>query len=182
MALTRKLLKGMGLTEEQVDTVIEAHAETVDGLKSDIAKYKADVEQLPTLQRELEEAKQAAETAGKDPWQEKYNAIKTEYEDYKGQQEAEKLQKAKEQAYSALLKEIGITESRLGAVLRVSDLEKMELDEKGALKDVDALKKAAKKEWADFIPTTQVQGASTATPPKTEPTAKDPFEQGFDGE
>ncbi len=174
MALTRKLLKGMGLTEEQVDTVIEAHAETVDGLKSDIAKYKADVE--------LEEAKQAAETAGKDPWQEKYNAIKTEYEDYKGQQEAEKLQKAKEQAYSALLKEIGITESRLGAVLRVSDLEKMELDEKGALKDVDALKKAAKKEWADFIPTTQVQGASTATPPKTEPTAKDPFEQGFDGE
>ena len=33
MALTRKLLKGMGLTDEQVDTIIEAHTDTVDGLK-----------------------------------------------------------------------------------------------------------------------------------------------------
>ena len=41
MALTRKLLKGMGLTEEQMDTIIEAHTDTVDGLKSDLARYKA---------------------------------------------------------------------------------------------------------------------------------------------
>ena len=34
MALTRKLLKGMGLTDEQVDTIIEAHTDTVDGLKA----------------------------------------------------------------------------------------------------------------------------------------------------
>ena len=33
MAVTRKFLKGMGLTDEQVDTIIEAHSETVDGLK-----------------------------------------------------------------------------------------------------------------------------------------------------
>lgn len=39
MALTRKLLKGMGLTDEQVDTIIEAHTDTVDGLKADIGKY-----------------------------------------------------------------------------------------------------------------------------------------------
>ena len=42
MALTRKLLKGMGLTDEQVDTIIEAHTDTVDGLKADVSKYKAD--------------------------------------------------------------------------------------------------------------------------------------------
>ena len=36
MALTRTLLKGMGLTEEQAGTIIEAHTETVDGLKADI--------------------------------------------------------------------------------------------------------------------------------------------------
>ena len=27
MALTRKLMKGMGLTDEQVDTIIEAHTD-----------------------------------------------------------------------------------------------------------------------------------------------------------
>ena len=36
MALTRKLLKGMGLTDEQVDTIIEAHTDTVDGLKEQV--------------------------------------------------------------------------------------------------------------------------------------------------
>ena len=44
MALTRKLLKGMGLTDEQVDTIIEAHTDTVDGLKAEVAKYKTDAE------------------------------------------------------------------------------------------------------------------------------------------
>ena len=50
MALTRKLLKGMGLTEEQMDTIIEAHTDTVDGLKSDLARYKADAEKLHGVQ------------------------------------------------------------------------------------------------------------------------------------
>ena len=44
MAITRKLLKGMGLTEEQQDTIIEAHTDTVNGLKADVERYKADAE------------------------------------------------------------------------------------------------------------------------------------------
>ena len=52
MALTRKLLKGMGLTDEQVDTIIEAHTDTVDGLKADVTRYKADAEKLPGIQKQ----------------------------------------------------------------------------------------------------------------------------------
>ena len=54
MALTRKLLKGMGLTDEQVDTIIEAHTDTVDGLKADVSKYKTDAEKLSDVQKELD--------------------------------------------------------------------------------------------------------------------------------
>ena len=50
MALTRKLLKGMGLTDEQVDTIIEAHTDTVDGLKADVSKYKTDAEKLSDVE------------------------------------------------------------------------------------------------------------------------------------
>ena len=46
MALTRRFLKGMGLTEEQVDTIIEAHTEVTDGLKEQINQYKADADKL----------------------------------------------------------------------------------------------------------------------------------------
>jgi hypothetical protein len=35
MALTRKMLKAMGIEEEKIEQIIEAHAETVDGLKED---------------------------------------------------------------------------------------------------------------------------------------------------
>ena len=51
MALTRKALKAMGLTEEQVDSIIEAHTETVDALKSMVNAYKADAEKLPGVEK-----------------------------------------------------------------------------------------------------------------------------------
>ena len=34
MALTRKMLKAMGIEDDKIDQIIEAHTETVDGLKS----------------------------------------------------------------------------------------------------------------------------------------------------
>lgn len=67
MALTRKLLKGMGLTDEQVDTIIEAHTDTVDGLKADIGRYKADAEKLPGIQKELDDLKRKTLTADTRP-------------------------------------------------------------------------------------------------------------------
>ena len=51
MALTRKLLKGMGLTEEQVDTIIEAHTETTDGLKKDIESTRVTQKSYPAFRR-----------------------------------------------------------------------------------------------------------------------------------
>ena len=63
MALTRKLLKGMGLTDEQMDTIIEAHSDTVDGLKGELSKYKADAEKLPGVQKELEDLKAKGRTS-----------------------------------------------------------------------------------------------------------------------
>ena len=46
MALIRKSLKAMGLTDEQVDSIIEMHTDTVYGLKADVSKDKSDAEKL----------------------------------------------------------------------------------------------------------------------------------------
>ena len=69
MALTRAMLKGMQLTEEQVSAIIEEHSNTVQGLKDEIKKYKADAEKLPEVQKELDKLK---EGDGND-WEKKYN-------------------------------------------------------------------------------------------------------------
>lgn len=75
MALTRKLLKGMGLTDEQVDTIIEAHTDTVDGLKADVSKYKADAEKLPSVQKQLDGLKAAGDGGYKEKYEKEHSAF-----------------------------------------------------------------------------------------------------------
>ena len=167
MALTRRMLKAMGISDEQVDEIIAAHSETVDALKEQRDQYKADAEKLPEVQKQLDKAKTDLEATGKDAYKVKYEALKEEYEGYKNEQTAKETRSAKERAYRELLKAAGITEKRIDSVVRVSDLDSVELDDKGAIKDADKLTESIKTEWADFIPTATTQGAQTATPPTT---------------
>ena len=66
MALTRRALKAMGIEDEKIDEIINMHTETVDGLKADVAKYKADAETLPGIQKQLEKAQADLEAGKKD--------------------------------------------------------------------------------------------------------------------
>lgn len=170
MALTRKLLKGMGLTEEQIDTVIEAHTETTDALKNERDGYKKDAEKLPGVQKELDDLK----AAGDDGFQAKYEKEHADFEAYKAEQAKKESRAAKEKAYRNLLKSAGIGEKRIESVLKVSDLDSVELDENGAIKDADKLTESVKSEWADFVVTTSTKGADTATPPVNNPTPAEP--------
>ena len=169
MALTRRMLKAMGISDEQVDEIIAAHSETVDALKEQRDQYKADAEKLPEIQKQLDKANSDLEAKGNDAYKDKYEALKEEYEGYKREQTEKETRSAKERAYRELLKAAGITEKRIDSVIRVSDLDGVELDDKGGIKDADKLTESIKTEWADFIPTTTTQGAQTATPPTTTP-------------
>lgn len=160
MALTRKSLKAMGLTDEQVDSIIEMHTETVDGLKA----YKADAEKLPGVQKELDDLKKQVAENKDDGWKDKHDAVKKEFDDYKAAQTAKDTKAAKEAAYRALLKEAGVNEKRIDAVLRVTDLDKIELED-GKIKGAEEVKNAIKTEWAVFITTAGQSGAGMTNPP-----------------
>lgn len=163
MALTRKMLKAMGIEDEKIDQIIEAHSETVDAIKEDRDKYKEEAEKIPNIQKELEEA---TKNNGEDKsWKVKYDALKEEFDGYKNDVTTKETKAAKKEAYLKLLKDVGISEKRLESVLKVSEVDSLELDDNGNIKDVDTLKESLKKEWADFIQTTSTQGANTATPP-----------------
>lgn len=151
MGLTRKALKAMGLSEEQVDSIIEAHTEVVTALKEEADKYKADAEKLPNVEKELETAKKTLDEGNKDSWQVKYEAIKEDFEAYKAAENAKKTKVDKENAFRELLKSIGVSEKRIDTVLRVTDLSDKELGEDGKFTDADAMSENAKTEWADFI-------------------------------
>lgn len=165
MAITRKLLKGMGLTEEQQDTIIEAHTDTVNGLKADVDRYKADAEKLPGVQKELDDLK----GKGDGGYKAKYEAEHKAFGDYKANVDAEKTTAAKEKALSDVLLKIGISEKRISSVARLAKgdglLDKLELDDKGAIKDAAALEKSLKTDYGEYITKSSTKGADTSTPP-----------------
>lgn len=166
MALTRKMLKAMSIEDEKIEQIIEAHTETVTGLKDEISGLKADAEKLEGVQKELDALKDNVEKdADKNPWKVKYDALKEEFESYKAEETAKATKAQKEEAYKAVLKECGVADKRIAAVTRVADIDSIELDKDGKIKDVDKLKESIKEEWADFIPTEETKGAGTATPP-----------------
>ena len=168
MALSRKMLKAMSISEEQIDEIIEAHTETVNALKEERDEFKAQADKVPTLQKELGELKENAEkNEGKNPYKVKYDALKEEFDNYKADIDKKEVKALKKDAYKELLNEVGISEKRIGVVLRASDpeIDSIELDKDGKIKDSDKLVESIKKAWGDFIETNKTLGAPTATPP-----------------
>lgn len=126
MGLTRKLLKGMGLTDEQVDTIIEAHTDTVDGLKADVTRYKADAEKLPGVQKQLDDLK----AAGDGGYKEKYEKEHSAFEAFKTDITAKESKAAKEKAVRAYFESKNITGANLDLAMRGcgEEMSALELD------------------------------------------------------
>ncbi len=163
MALTRKLLKGMGLTDEQVDTIIEAHTDTVDGLKEQVKAYKADAEKLPTVQKELDDLK----AAGDDGWEEKAKDWEKKYTDLVAENKNKETRAAKEAAVKAYYEGKGITGDNLTIAMMGSGeaMEKLELDGE-KIKDAAALDALVSGAFAKLVSTTRTDGVNTSTPHK----------------
>lgn len=168
MALSRKLLKGMGLTDEQVDTIIEAHTDTVDGLKADVSKYKTDAEKLSDVQKELDELK----AKGDDGWKERYDNLKGEFDKYKTDVQEKETHDKKVEAYRAILQEANLSEKGIEKAVKYADWDKIELDSDGKLKGANDHIKAVREEWAEYVTTTTTTGAKTSTPPVNNGSAK----------
>lgn len=162
MALTRKLLKGMGLTDEQVDTIIEAHTDTVDGLKADVSKYKADAEKLPGVQKQLDDLK----AAGDGGYKEKFEKERKAFEDYKADITAKETKAAKEKAVRAYFESKNITGANLDLAMRGCGTEMAALEMDGEkIKDTKSLDALLTGTYKGLISTTQTKGANPATPP-----------------
>ncbi len=169
MSLSRKLLESMGLEADKVSTIIEAHAETVDSLKNQISDFKAKAEKYDQTQAELDKIKseyESIKSAGGD-WQKKYEAINSEYEAFKKDQSAKELRAQKDSAYRKILKETGIAEKRIDSIMKLTDLDQIELED-GKIKDSVKVTEGIKAEWGEFITSTDVQTPKTQTPPKND--------------
>lgn len=162
MALTRKSLKAMGLTDEQVDSIIEMHTETTDGLKADLAKYKDDAEKLPAVQRELDDLK----AKGDDGWKEKHDKVKKDFDDYKAEQTAKETKAAKETAAKAYFEGKNIEGANLNIAMRSCSAEIAALELDGdKIKDTATLDALIDGDLKGLVSTKMQRGADVHHPP-----------------
>lgn len=165
MALSRKFLKAMGLTEEQIDSVVEAHRETVDGLQKSLTAAEEKAGRYDDVEKELNELKAA--NSGKEDYKTKYENEHTAFEKYKSEITAKETRAAKETALKAYFEKNNIVGKNQAIAMRgiKSELDGIELDEKGNIKDTASLDELIKGDYAGLISTTKTEGADTATPP-----------------
>jgi len=128
-------------------------------------RYNDKLTEIDALKAEKHDAEDKVTSAEK--WKTKYDALKEEFTSYKNDISAKETKATRSNAYKELLKQAGVSEKRLDSVLKVSDIDSLEMGEDGKFKDADKLIENIKTEWADFITTTETRGAKTATPPKT---------------
>lgn len=167
MAVTRKLLKALGIEDEKADQILEAHTETVNEIREERDRYKADAEQLPGVQQELAELKEAAEQNANNPYKAQYETIKKQFEDYKADVAAKEVKANKVAAYRKLLKEQGISDKFIDPIMKVTSVDDLELDDKGQFTNEEDLKKNIKTEYEAFAVKEETHGAQSYNPPGT---------------
>lgn len=162
MAMTRKALKAMGLTDEQIDSIIEMHTETVDGLKDKLKTAEDKASKLDDVQMELDGLK----ANSGDDWKSKYEKEHSDFETYKKGITEKETKAAKEKAVKAYFEGKNITGANLDIAMRGcrDEIGAIELDG-DKIKDTAALDALVGGTFAGLVVTKSVQGAQTANPP-----------------
>ena len=157
MALERKTLRAI-LEDETTDTsgklkkILDVLHEETDTLQNQLDEKNAALAKAENDRDAANGGKEAAEKA---------------LTDYKDQQTKKDTHAAKEAKFRELLKSAGVLDKYADRVVRLSgeDIDKLELDEKGEVKDAKKHTDSLKADWSDFVGTTTTTGAKVDTPP-----------------
>lgn len=138
--------------DDKAKAILDALHKETDDLRDQL-----DTEKNARVQAEKE---RDAANSGKE-------AAEKSLADYKAQQSAKDTHAAKEAKFRELLKTAGVLDKYADRVVRLSgeDIDKLELDEKGNVKDAKKHADSLKNDWSDFVGTTTTTGAKVDTPP-----------------
>lgn len=165
MPLTRKMLKALGLEEDKIEQIIDAHTETVDGLKEKARLAEEGAASLPeitkerdTLLKEIETLKSKAPDAAK---------VQADFDAYKSQVDGEKANAQKVALLQKALADAGVArESAQKALLKVADVSSATVAD-GKLENAETIIATLKTEYPDFFSVTDTTGTPPVNPPST---------------
>ena len=138
--------------DDKVEAILDTLHKETDGLRNQLDEEKTARTQAEKDRDAANGGKQAAEQA---------------LTDYKAQQTQKDTRATKAAAYKQLLKDNGVLEKHFDRVVKMtgSDIDALELDENGKVKDAKKFMDSQKDVWGDFVATTKTTGAKVDTPP-----------------
>ena len=127
-------------------------AETVEKLKADADKYKA----------ELEEAKKIV--ADGEKYKNDYETLKAEYDGYKTDVETKAAKAESDRTFTKWLRDNGYTEKGAAKIVKYGGFTP-EFNKDGTIKNADKLSESVNAEWSEYKASEKTEGARTETPP-----------------
>lgn len=157
--LKREMLKSMGLTDDQIQTIIDGHDETVSALKRQRDDYKARADQYDALKAERDKLQQQvdANNSGTD-WKAEYDKLKADTE---AKAKAEKV----DAAFAQILKDEHIRDDLHDLIMRATDRKDWKLTRDDKLTDAENIAKEIREKYAAHIVKTEIKPTATKTPP-----------------
>lgn len=160
MALTRSMLKSMNLTEEQVNAIIEAHTDTVDGLKKERDTLKTAAASVDELTRERDSLREQLQKAGDAA------KVQADFDAYKQQIAKEKADALNSADLMDIAREAGVQrESFRSMIARDFDMGKIKRGEDGKVQNRSELLEAIKSGYPDCIAVSDTSGTPPTSPP-----------------
>lgn len=166
MALPRKQLqeKLENVTPETVKEVmqwiLDGHTASLEAVQEERDAFKAKAETVDDITRERDVYKEQAEKSGDAA------KVQAEFDAYKAGVEKRELNARKTTALDAAFKAAGVARDVFRAkMLKTWDMDTVELDEGGKIKDMDGVNAAIQKDWSDFIATSEDKPLPSNNPP-----------------
>lgn len=143
---------------EAIAKLTKAISTTVGNEFVEKTRYKAKLEEIETLKTEKQTAEDSATTA--EGWKKKYETLEAETK-------AKETRSAKEKAYRSLLKSANVDEKYHDRAMKAAsdDINSIEFDKDGNVKNADKMTEKIKTEWSDCIINVSETGANTPNPP-----------------
>lgn len=161
--LTRKFLRALGVEDDKIDEIVNAHQYTLEEIRAERDGLKESSGKLAKAQAEVTRLTEALEKAGKHGGD--AAKVQADFDAYKQQVEAEKANAAKSAAMRKVLKDSGVQrEEFLELLMGKVDLSAVEMDGE-TVKNAQTLVDPLKASYAGCFAALSDEGTKPQNPP-----------------
>lgn len=153
MAFTRKMLKALGIEEDKIEQIMEAHTEVTDALIVERDTAKAAAGKLPEVQEELKKVKNDLKEAEKvrDDYKTQFETVNSEHEKLTKEITEKATAEKTDKALYEWAKKQGYSENGAKKIVKYGGYRnRIKFDDDGKPTNLDELADDVATEWGEY--------------------------------